>query len=137
MSNRLVPVAVGAAGSAWIAFAGIAYRPEGAAGLSVGCPVAHFTGLDCPGCGSTRSLGALIRLDPVAAFDHNALVPIALVFVVVSWVLWTWSRWSARPTPALVRGPVSIVAIAVVLVAFTVVRNLDGGAWLASGLSSA
>ena len=137
MSNRLVPVAVGAAGSAWIAFAGIAYRPEGAAGLSVGCPVAHFTGLDCPGCGSTRSLGALIRLDLAAAFDHNALVPIALVFVVVSWVLWTWSRWSARPTPALVRGPVSIVAIAVVLVAFTVVRNLDGGAWLASGLSSA
>jgi len=137
VSNRLVPVAVGAAGSAWIAFAGIAYRPEGAAGLSVGCPVAHVTGLDCPGCGSTRSLGALIRLDPVAAFDHNALVPIALVFVVVSWGLWTWSRWSARPTPALVRGPVSIVAIAVVLVAFTVVRNLDGGAWLASGLSSA
>ncbi len=136
VSNRLAPVAVGAAGSAWMAFAGIAYRPQGAAGLSVGCPVAHFTGLDCPGCGSTRSLGALARLDPAAAFDHNALVPIALVFVVVSWGLWTWSRWSARPTPALVRGPVPIVAIAVVLAVFTVLRNLEAGSWLASGLSS-
>ncbi len=136
-STRLAPVAAGAAGSAWIALAGIAYRPQGAGGLSIGCPVAHFTGLDCPGCGSTRSLGALVRLDPAAAFDHNALVPIALVFVVTSWALWTWSRWSARPTPALVRGPVAILTVAAVLVAFTVVRNLDAGAWLASGLSSA
>ena len=136
-STRLTPVAVGAAGSAWIALAGIAYRPQGVGGLSIGCPVAHFTGLDCPGCGSTRSLGALARFDPVAAFDHNALVPIALVFVVTSWALWTWSRWSARPTPALVRGPVAILTVAAVLVAFTVLRNLDAGAWLASGLSSA
>jgi hypothetical protein len=136
-STRLAPIAVGAAGSAWIALAGIVYRPQGAAGLSIGCPVAHFTGLDCPGCGSTRSLGALVRLDPAAAFDHNALVPIALGFVVASWALWTWSRWSARPTPALVRGPVAIMAIAAVLVAFTVFRNLDAGAWLASGLSAA
>jgi len=137
VSNRLAPIAVGAAGSAWVALAGVAYRPQGTAGLGVGCPVAHFTGLDCPGCGSTRSVGALVRLDPAAAFDHNALVPVALVFVVVSWALWTWSRWSARSTPAVVRGPVAIMTIAAVLVAFTVVRNLDAGAWLASGLSSA
>jgi len=135
--TRLAPIAVGAAGGAWIALAGIAYRPQGAGVLSIGCPVAHFTGLDCPGCGSTRSLGALARLDPAAAFDHNALVPIALAFVVVSWALWTRSRWSARPTPALVRGPFAILTIAAVLVAFTVLRNLDAGAWLASGLSPA
>lgn len=136
-STRLAPVAVGVAGSAWIALAGIAYRPAGAVGLSIGCPVAHFTGLDCPGCGSTRSLGALVRLDPAAAVDHHALVPIALVFVVTSWALWTWSRWSLRPTPTLIRGPVAILTVAAVLVAFTVLRNLDAGAWLASGLSSA
>ncbi len=134
-SDRLAPAAAGAAGVAWVAVAGATYRPQGA-GLSIGCPVAHFTGLDCPGCGSTRSLGALAHLDPAAAFDHNALVPVALLFVVVSWALWTWSRWSARPTPVLVRGPAAILAIGAVLVTFTVLRNLDAGTWLASGLSS-
>jgi hypothetical protein len=121
--------------------AGVLYRPDGVSaarvvGSGVGCPFKHLTGLDCPGCGSTRALGALTRLDIGAALDHNVLVPFALVFVMVSWALWTVATWRSRPTPALVRGPTAILAIGLVLTAFAVVRNLDAGEWLESGIAS-
>ena len=135
-NSKLATVGAGLAGLAWVAFAGVAYQPTGSAISAIGCPVKHLTGLDCPGCGSTRALGALTRLDAGAAFDHNLLVPVALVFVVMSWAVWTWSSWTERVVPALVRGPQAIVSIAIVMAAFTVARNLDAGAWLASGLSA-
>jgi hypothetical protein len=131
----VLPLAAGAAGLAWITMAGVLYRPDGVA-VGVGCPFKHLTGLDCPGCGSTRSLGALTRLDIGAALDHNVLVPFALVLVVVSWVLWLLATWRFEPAPALIRGPRAILAVGVVLIAFAVVRNLDVGNWLASGLAS-
>jgi hypothetical protein len=124
------------AGLAWITIAGVLYRPDGVSAGGVGCPFKQLTGLDCPGCGSTRSLGALTRLDLGAALDHNVLVPFALAFVVVSWALWMVATWRSRPTPALVRGPTAIVGIGLVFLVFTVVRNLDAGEWLASGLAS-
>jgi hypothetical protein len=134
-SGRGTSVAAGIAGVAWVAAAGVLYRPDGGA-LPVGCPVHALTGLDCPGCGSTRSLGALVRLDPVAAFDHHLLVPVALVLVVWSWLRWVRSAWTrGGPATPLVHGPAAIVSIGVVLVVFTLVRNLDAASWLASGLA--
>jgi Protein of unknown function (DUF2752) len=116
--------------------AGVLYRPDGVVVAGVGCPFEHLTGLECPGCGSTRSLGALTRLDLGAALDHNVLVPLAALFVIVSWALWMIATWRSRPTPALVRGPTAILAIGLVFIVFTVVRNLDAGDWLASGIAS-
>lgn len=134
-ASRWASVGAGVLGAGWITAAALAYRPEGSA-LPVACPVHQLTGLDCPGCGSTRSLGALFRLDPVAAFDHHLLVPVAVVFVALSWALWVRSAWTGRTAPALVRGPTAICAVGVLLVAFAVVRNLEGAAWLASGIAS-
>ncbi len=135
LEARSATVAAAVAGGAWIAFAAVAYRPTGAALAGVGCPVKLLTGFDCPGCGSTRALGALAHGDLLAAVDHHLLVPLALLFVLSAWARWTWSTWMRRPVPALVRGPVAIAAIAVVVALFTVARNLAWGSWLASGLS--
>lgn len=135
-STRLTTAGAGVVGATWIVFAGAAYRPTGTAFAGVGCPIKHLTGFDCPGCGSTRALGALTRLDLGAALDHNVLVPIALVFVVASWIAWTWATWAGRAAPSLVRGPRSIISIAVLVAMFTALRNLDAGAWLASDLAS-
>lgn len=135
MNSRVSPVAAGVAGAVWIAVAGIMYRPDGSTALPIGCPFKRLTGFDCPGCGSTRALGALTHLDLRAALDHNALVPLALGFVVVSWVLWTWASFTDRPVPTLVKGPGAILSIGALLVGFAVLRNLDAGRWLASGIS--
>ncbi len=145
--RRASTVAVGAAGALWLGAAGWLERNNAtASALPVGCPFKALTGLDCPGCGSTRSLGALTQLDIGAAFDQNVFVPFALVFVVASFVVWTNAVWR-RPTPDssrrsaafaatdLVRRADVIIALGVLLVVFTVVRNLDAGTWLASGLA--
>lgn len=134
--SKMATVGAGAAATMWVGVAGATYRPAGAGFWGIGCPVKHVTGLDCPGCGSTRALGALTRLDLGAALDHNALVPLALVFVVASWALWTRATWTGGVARDLVRGPTAIVTIGLTLLAFTVLRNLDVGSWLASGLSS-
>ena len=49
--------------------------------LSFGCPVRLLTGVSCPGCGMTRALFALLKLDFSLAFEMHPLVfllPIAL-----------------------------------------------------------
>jgi hypothetical protein len=133
--GRWLSLGAGVIGAAWIAAAGVLYRPDGSA-LPLACPFHTVTGLDCPGCGSTRALGALARLDPIAALDHNLLVPLAFVFIAASWVLWVRATWTGRAAPALIRGPAAIAAIGVLFVAFTVVRNLGAASWLGSGLAS-
>lgn len=133
-TRRWLSVGVGAVGAGWIVAAAMTYRPEGR-WLRFGCPFHQLTGLDCPGCGSTRSLGALARLDPVAAFDHNVLVPFALVFLVMTWLRWVRSAWTGEVSSSLVRGPTAILAIGGLLITFAVVRNLGPAAWLASSLA--
>lgn len=40
----------------------------------IGCFIKHFTGIPCPGCGITRALFALLRLDFASAFNYNPLI---------------------------------------------------------------
>ena len=47
-----------------------------------GCPIRFFTGISCPGCGMSRALTALLRLDFPLAFEMHPLVfllPVAAV----------------------------------------------------------
>ena len=43
-------------------------------GVGIPCPIHLVTGLDCPGCGVSRMLMALLRLDFKAAFGYNAAI---------------------------------------------------------------
>ena len=46
------------------------------------CPIYKIFGIYCPGCGATRAVGELFKLNPVAALHQNALFlasPIALL----------------------------------------------------------
>lgn len=50
--------------------------------LGWGCPLQHFTGIPCPGCGMSRALFALLRLDFGAALRCHPMIyvlpPVAL-----------------------------------------------------------
>ncbi len=57
--------------------------------ISPGCTFRRLTGLECPGCGGTRALRALISGEPWAALRYNpfiiAALPILLTEYIRSW----------------------------------------------------
>lgn len=50
--------------------------------LSFGCPVRLLTGVSCPGCGMTRALFALLKLDFSLAFEMHPLVLLLIVYII-------------------------------------------------------
>lgn len=89
------------------------------------CILKQYTGLDCPGCGGTRCVHALLHGDLRSAFDHNALVVLLLpivAYAIVRWVL----RYAGVELPALRLPSWMAWAIPVGMVAFTIVRNIPG-----------
>jgi Protein of unknown function (DUF2752) len=80
------------------------------------CPVHAATGVWCPGCGTTRAVAAVVRLDLPAAIGSQPLLPLATLVAVVAVVR------RRRGDPILSRR--GFGAVAAVLVVFTVARNL-------------
>ena len=58
-------------------------------GIGIPCVFRLVTGWNCPGCGVTRMLISLFRLDLKSAYSHNAvllcILP-ALVAVILRWI---------------------------------------------------
>jgi hypothetical protein len=88
------------------------------------CPIHQFLGIECPGCGATRALAALLRGHPVEALRLNALfvllLPVALAGAAESYrraMRPGVFRWPQPPAPALYA---TLAAAAL----FTIVRNV-------------
>ena len=95
------------------------------------CPIHAVTGLWCPGCGATRAFGALVHGDIVSALSSNALTVVLGVIGVVIWAVWAIARVRGRSL-SLRRPSAAVFAAGVLVVlAFTVWRNIPAGSWLA------
>jgi DNA gyrase subunit A len=79
------------------------------------------------------------RGDLAGAIDHNALIVMLAPLAVVGWVLWMWRAWSGREpsqTPARARAKrIVLTSLILVMLAFTIYRNLPIGAYFGSGLA--
>ncbi|WP_241153919.1 DUF2752 domain-containing protein [Nocardioides pantholopis] len=96
------------------------------------CPTA-LMGFACPGCGGLRAVNDLTHLDLAAAASSNLAFVVAAPFLVVGLALWALGRWRGRPllrVPAAAVQPVAFTALVLLLV-FSVLRNLPAGSWLA------
>lgn len=93
----------------------------GLTGLKIPCLYLLTTGLRCPGCGTTRMLLSLFKLDFAAAFSYNPVV-----FV----LFWIWNliallcfvgkpKWVQKPPVLYVVFGLSLA----VLVIFGLLRN--------------
>jgi hypothetical protein len=122
------PVASLAAAAA--AFAVVALVDPNQRGHYPTCPFFAVTGHWCPGCGSLRAMHALTRGDVAAAAGLNVLALASLPVLAVIWLRWVRRRWTgaprAQPAPAAL-----ILALAVGVLVFGVIRNLPFGAALA------
>lgn len=88
------------------------------------CPLHAATGLYCPGCGSTRAIHQLLRVDVAAAFTLNPLLVLVAPVMAYVYVRWVVAAFTGRLLP-LPRPTArwNSAAMAVLLV-FGVARNL-------------
>jgi hypothetical protein len=93
------------------------------------CAFHRLTGLNCPGCGATRGLYALLHGHWRQAWQDNALflVTLAALAARAGWLGCLWAR--RRPMPSLIPTWALIPWMVLALV-FGVVRNLPFGAFL-------
>ncbi|MCC5950329.1 MAG: DUF2752 domain-containing protein, partial [Nitriliruptoraceae bacterium] len=126
------PAAV--AGVVALAAGTLARVSAGEARFWPGCVVHQLTGLDCPGCGGTRAVLALARGDVLAAVSHNLVSVSLLPVLVLVWVQWVQVTLGRRTT-VWRPGPTASWTLAIAIIGFTLVRNLDVpvGRWLAAG----
>lgn len=95
-------------------------------------------GIDCPLCGGLRAVNALARGDWLAAADHNVVLAVVLPLAVAAWLWWMVSAWRGRRVATRAPSASVVVGVVVLLVAFTVLRNIDAGPvtdWLAASRS--
>ncbi|WNM36704.1 DUF2752 domain-containing protein [Streptomyces sp. Li-HN-5-11] len=93
------------------------------------CPLLHYAGVYCPGCGGLRSAHAFVHGDFLTAVHDNA--PAVAGYLVFA-VLWTvWAVRAVRGRPVRIELPAAWQwSLGALLLAFTVVRNLPFGGWL-------
>lgn len=91
------------------------------------CPLKWLTGLSCPGCGSQRALMALLDGHPLDAVSYNYILPLAVAYLALLGAHRLFP--GSRRVDALygrLTSPGALVAVAVVAVAWMVVRNIAG-----------
>ena len=87
------------------------------------CPFRMITGLQCPGCGSTRAFYQLLHLHPIAAFKLNPLMVLTLPFIIYGFLGFTKSALTGRPQRRLFIPPMYLWAWLVLLTFFWIFRN--------------
>lgn len=92
------------------------------------CPFRALTGWQCPLCGGLRCADALVHGQWTAALHDNVVLVAALPLIGWLWIDAARRARGARPQRQI--GRAQVFAIAVVLAAFTVVRNLPALAML-------
>jgi Protein of unknown function (DUF2752) len=94
------------------------------------CMFHQITGLNCPGCGSTRALHELLHGHVLAALHSNALLMLTLPFVIWLTARFLIRRRRGQTTADIVIRPSWLWIFLVATVIFTVLRNLPQFAWL-------
>ena len=89
------------------------------------CALNAVTGLNCPGCGSTRALHALFTGNVAQAFAYNAVLIMALPLLMVVALQLSYSAWTGRAFTRRRLSGRAILAIVWLLLAYGIVRNID------------
>lgn len=88
------------------------------------CPFKAVTGLDCPGCGSQRAIHQLLNFNLIAAFKYNPLLLLSIPYILIEIIFrWIDPRIIYKQRKVLY-GPIAIKIILIVVIAFSIGRNL-------------
>jgi hypothetical protein len=93
------------------------------------CLFHQLTGLDCPGCGGTRSAYALLHGNVALALKDNALFVLLIPAVALRGVWFAGKKFLGRPVGKFFPANCLWVLLAGTII-FTVLRNLPAFAFL-------
>ena len=88
------------------------------------CPIHEYLHLQCPGCGATRALAALLHGHLAEAIHFNALVTLLLPIVAAFGILCYHRLLRRKSSPIFQLPPATIYAALAFAAIFTVIRNL-------------
>lgn len=88
------------------------------------CPIFEYLHMECPGCGATRAVAALLHGRLAEAFHFNALVVLLLPGTAAYAILCYYRFLQRRPLRWPQMPPAAMCFACVVAVVFTIVRNL-------------
>lgn len=96
------------------------------------CPSRVIFGVYCPGCGGLRAVNNLSNGDLLGAASSNLLF-VSLIPVVIFFIgRWFWDAYHGISRPhRWTESPWVWTTLGVVMLAFTIARNVPAGAWLA------
>lgn len=94
-------------------------------GIGLICISNKLTGLYCSGCGMTRAVFSLLKLDFYQAFRYNVfsilLLPILLIYFISSIYSWLFNK----PNTIIKKFPQSFwIIIVILLLIYGVIRNI-------------
>ena len=96
------------------------------AGFGIPCVIHAATGFKCPGCGVSRMLMALLKLDFRSAFLENRLLfillPLILFIVIRAAYLYVTQKKAAKTASAVMN--IIYTALICVLLVWGVLRNI-------------
>lgn len=88
------------------------------------CPTKALFGIDCPLCGGSRMLYALVHFDVPGALRYNAVGVVAAVLLVAAYVVWVFRSVRGRRRGSTRRPGWVPVAVGSTLAVWFVLRNL-------------
>ncbi len=88
------------------------------------CPIRELFDLQCPGCGATRALAALLHGHFIEAMKFNALITLLLPFAAAYGIVCYIRLLQRKPIRWPQPPPAVLYAAFVITVVFTVIRNL-------------
>ena len=112
-----------AAGVLCALVAAVTFAKPGHSSYLPPCIFHAFTGLFCPGCGTTRAMWYLVHGHPIHALGENALSVLLMPLVVYDLGAVLTRRWitvSSRLRPWMMWSLLALVIV------FTVFRNIPG-----------
>lgn len=95
----------------------------GRTGIFPLCPFHALTGLNCPGCGTTRGLHQLLHGNVVAAFEFNPLTISLLPMLGYFLISYTKSALTGRPMPRISLQPKYVWLFSAIVAGFWIIRN--------------
>lgn len=89
------------------------------------CPFHHFTGLDCPGCGSQRAIHSLLHFKIKDAFLYNPLLVLFIPYIIMGVYMEYFGGKEKYPKMRrILMGRNAILVILVIVILFWIGRNL-------------